>query len=355
MHAGRLRPRERVVLYIPPNALACDRRPMSRPDLRATAVQARAHGLAVSLLLVCGALPPPVWALRPVMVYEVDLDGQSATALQDAMREALVRATGRRESAEDPALGGIVADAAKFVKSYAAGPRGEPQVVFDAAAVELAIGAAGRSLWDRDRPFTLVVLSPPPARADADNDRALLEHAAEQRGLPISVIPLMVTDGNGNPLGTDALLQAAQSYGGDQLLVGRADAATAPGQLQWTLYTRAASDTWSGPLTDGIDHTVDLLAPPPGAAAGMADAATRVQIEGVTGLADYANLERLLQSVPGVRHAGVTEVTAAGVVTFEVTVRGGAAGLERELAGTTRLVRVAAPGPQLIYHYQPTG
>ncbi|MGC1730792.1 MAG: DUF2066 domain-containing protein, partial [Steroidobacteraceae bacterium] len=301
-------------------------------------MKARAHGLVTSLLLLCCALPPSAWALRPVMVYEVDLDSQSATALQDAMREALVRATGRRESAQDPALGSIVTEAAKYVKSYATGPRGEPQVVFDAAAVERAIGTAGRSLWDNERPFTLVVLSPPPARTDADSDRALIEHAAEQRGLPISMIPLTVVDANGNALGADALLEAAQSYGGDQVLVGRTDSATAPGQLQWTLYTRAASDSWSGPLTDGVDHTVDLLAPPPGASAGTEEvAATSVQIEGVNGLTDYANLERLLQSVPGVRQAGVTEVTAAGVVTFEVSVRGGAAGLERALAGSTRL------------------
>lgn len=184
----------------------------------------RAHGLVTSLLLLCSALPPPVWALRPVVVYEVDLDGQSATALQDAMREALVRATGRRESAQDPALGAIVAEAAKYVKSYASGPRNEQQVVFDAAALERAIGAAGRSLWDLERPFTLVVLWPPPLRADADNDRALLEHAAEQRGLPVSLIPLAVVDAGGNPLAPDALLQAAQGYGGDQVLV---DAPTA--------------------------------------------------------------------------------------------------------------------------------
>jgi uncharacterized protein len=328
---------------------------MSRPDLRATAVKARAHGLVTGLLLLCGAVPPPAWALRPVVVYEVDLDSQSATGLQDAMRDALVRATGRRESAQDPALAGIVADAARYVKSYATGPRGEAQVVFDAAAVERAIGAAGRSLWDAERPFTLVVLSPLPARADADSDRALLEHAAEQRGLPISVIPLAVTDANGSPLAADALLQAVQSYGGDQLLVGRTDSPTPPGQLQWTLYTRAASDSWTGPLSDGVDHTVDLLAPPPGASAGIGEVATRVEIEGVTGLTDYANLERLLQSLPGVRHAGVAEITAAGIVTFEVTVRGGAAGLERGLTGSTRLTRVASPAAQLVYHYQPAG
>src|SRR5262249_39602615 len=55
-------------------------------------------------LILC-VLSYCAWAGRPVRVYEVDLKGgQSPAALQDAMREALVRATGRRESATDPAL-----------------------------------------------------------------------------------------------------------------------------------------------------------------------------------------------------------------------------------------------------------
>ncbi|HVH84677.1 MAG TPA: DUF2066 domain-containing protein, partial [Steroidobacteraceae bacterium] len=81
------------------------------------------------LVALCGALPPSAWALRPVRVYEVDLDEQSPTAVQGAMRQALVRATGRRQAADDPALAGVIADAAKYVKSYTSGPRGEPQVV----------------------------------------------------------------------------------------------------------------------------------------------------------------------------------------------------------------------------------
>jgi len=219
------------------------------------------------LLALLGALPPAAWALRPVRVYEVDLEARSATAVQSAMRQALVRATGRRESADDPALAGVIADAPKYVKSYASGPRGEPQVVFDAAAVGRAIDTAGRSVWDRDRPFTLVVLYPPPGRSDADAARVELERTATERGLPISVIPLTVVDGGGNALGADALLQSAQRYGADQVLVGRADAAgLAAGQLQWTLYTRAQNESWTGPLSAGIDRAVDLLAPPPGAA-----------------------------------------------------------------------------------------
>ncbi|HYM29500.1 MAG TPA: DUF2066 domain-containing protein, partial [Steroidobacteraceae bacterium] len=131
---------------------------------------ARMPALLAGLCVLCAL--PPAWAGRPVRVYEVDVDGQSAPAVQNAMRQALVRATGRRESADDPAFASLVADAPKYVKSYAAGPRGESQVVFDAAAVEQAVGALGRSVWDRVRPFTLVALAPPRNRAAQDAARA---------------------------------------------------------------------------------------------------------------------------------------------------------------------------------------
>ncbi len=307
-----------------------------------------------ALLVLGGVLAPPAWALRPVRVYEVDLEEQSPLAVQNAMRQALVRATGRRESADDPALAALVADAARYVKSYASGARGEPQVVFDGAAVEHAIDAAGRSLWSRERPFTLIVLYPPPGRSEAEAARGELERAATERGLPVSVIPLPVLDAGGNALGADALLQSAQRYGGDQVLIGRSDAALAAGQLQWTLYTRAETQSWSGTLSAGVDHTVDLLAPPPGGAGGEVPAAMRVRIEGVAGLSDYANVERLLESIPGVRRADIAELDSNSI-TFEVESRGGAAALERELTGSPRLARVTPGAPRLVYRYQPQG
>jgi len=304
------------------------------------------------LCLLCGTAPS--WAGRQVRVYEVDVEGQSPPALQEAMRQALVRATGRRESAGDPALASVVANAPRYVKTYAKGPRGESQVVFDGAAVEQAIGAAGRSAWPRERPFTLVVLDPPRARAAEDATRAELERVAAERGLPISLIPLTVVDSAGNPLGPDALLQAAQRYGGDQILIGRGQDAGPDTPLQWSLYTHALNATWSGTLAAGIDHTVDLLVPPPGGSLAEADAAARVQVEGVTSLAAYAAVERLLQSVPGVRRANITAAEASSV-TFEVIARGGAAGLEQALTGSTRLVRAGGAGERLVYRYQPQG
>jgi len=147
---------------------------MSRPGPKSTTANRRVRAFLASLCALSCALPLSSWAGRPVRVYEVDVDGQSAAAVQDAMRQALVRATGRRESADDPALAGVLAEATRYVKSYAVGPRGQSQVVFDGAAVEQAITAAGRSIWDRERPFTLVVLSPP--RNRAAEDAASLEH-----------------------------------------------------------------------------------------------------------------------------------------------------------------------------------
>src|SRR5580693_3279494 len=235
--------RARIVLYLSLRAVAHAIQTMSRPGPNSTTANRRVRAFLASLCALCCALPLSSWAGRPVRVYEVDVDGQSGAAVQDAMRQALVRATGRRESADDPVLASVVADAARFVKAYTTGSRGEPQVLFDGAAVERAIGAAGRSVWDRERPFTLVVLDPPRTRAAEDAARIELERVAAERGLPISLIPLSVVDAAGSLLGAEALLQAAQRYGGDEILVGRGEETGPDSPLQWSLYTRARSES----------------------------------------------------------------------------------------------------------------
>src|SRR6266404_3726416 len=176
--------RARMVLYLSLRAVARAIQTMSRPGPKSTSENRRVRALLSSLCTLCCVLPLSSWAGRPVRVYEVDVEGQSGAAVQDAMRQALVRATGRRESADDPALAGVLAEATRYVKSYAVGPRGESRVVFDGAAVEQAITAAGRSIWDRERPFTIVVLFPPRNRAAEDAARAELEGAAAMAPLP---------------------------------------------------------------------------------------------------------------------------------------------------------------------------
>ena len=303
--------------------------------------------------LICCAISCSAWAGRPVRVYEVDLKGgQTPSALQDAMREVLVRATGRRESAADPALASVIADAQTYVKGYSPVVRGQSQVIFDGVAVERAIVAAGRSVWDRNRPFTLVVLYPPPPRTAEDAVRSEVERTAISRGLPVTLVPLSTVDAAGNELGRDALLQMAKRYGGDAVLVGRGDAGTANGQLQWTLHTGFSSESWTGPLAAGIDGAVDTMAPAQGGSLAQIESGARIEIEGVTSLADYANVERMLESVPGVRRANVSSASG-NVVMFDVVARGGGDAISHALTGSTHLVRSDASSARLAYQYRP--
>ena len=301
--------------------------------------------------LVCCAISCSAWAGRPVRVYEVDLKGgQSPASLQDAMREVLVRATGRRESATDPALANLISEAQNYVKSYGPATRGQSQVIFDGAAVERAIVGAGRSVWDRNRPFTLVVLYPAPARAAEEAVRAEVDRAAMERGLPVTLVPLSPVDATGNDLGREALMQMAQRYGGDAVLVGRGDVNSA--NLQWTLHTNFSSESWSGPLASGINGAVDTMASVQGGSLAQTEATARVEIEGVTALADYANVERLLESIPGVRRANVSAASGNAVV-FNVVARGGGDAISHALSGSTHLVRSDASSARLAYQYRP--
>jgi hypothetical protein len=306
------------------------------------------NACAFLVLLLC-ALSFDAWAGRPVRVYEVELKGgQSSASLQDAMREALVRATGRRESATDPALASIISSAETFVK----GSPSKSQVVFDGAAVERAIVAAGRSTWDPVRPFTLVVLYPPLPRPADDAARAELDQGAIARGLPITVVPLSPVDASGNDLSREALMQMAQRYGGDAVLVGRSNAGNANGQLQWTLYTNFSSESWSGPLSAGINGAVDNLAPAQGGSLSQIEATARVEVSGVANLTDYANVQRLLESVPGVRRVNVS-AASGNVAMFDVVARGGGDALSHSLTGTSHLAQQEASSARLAYQYRP--
>jgi hypothetical protein len=303
--------------------------------------------------LLCLAFSGAAWAGRPVRVYEIDLKGgQTPTSVQDAMREALVRATGRRESATDPSLASVITDAQTYVKGYSPAVRGQSQVIFDGVAVERAIVAAGRSVWDRNRPFTLVVLYPAPARTAEEAVRTEVEQTAISRGLPVTVVPLSPVDSSGNDLGRDALMKMAQRYGGDAVLLGRGDAGSANAQLQWTLYTDFSNESWTGPLAAGINGAVDTLAPVQGGSLAQTESSARVEIDGVSSLTDYANVERLLENVPGVRRANVSLATGT-VVMFDVVARGGGDAISHGLAGSTHLVRSDASSARLAYQYRP--
>ncbi len=331
-------------------------------------------------LLTCAALPAVCLASREVPVFTVDTAGQTPAALAQALQAVLVRATGHVAAAQDPQLAALTANAAQYVQGYQQAPTGMLLVTFQAGPLEQAIRAAGRNLWNADRPFTLVVLSPAPAQAQQAADGASVQQAAELRGLPISIVPLTVRTADGQLLPSAALLAMAHNFGAEQLLIGRdvtaaapvpapgapaaptassapavagaGDAAPpAPDTWRWTLITPFVTRQFTGSVTSGIDQTVEWLAPPLQATPGGGVARTPVRIVGLRTLADYAQAETMLAAVPGVHQSTVREIDGS-TVEFELWARGGADGLSRTLSWSPRLKRQAADG-MLTYRYVP--
>lgn len=315
-------------------------------------------------LLTCAALPAVCLASREVPVFTVDTAAQTPAALAQALQTVLVRATGHTAAAEDPQLAALTAHAAQYVQGYQQSPSGTLQVTFQAGPLEQAIRAAGRNLWNADRPFTLVVLSPPPAALAQAADGASVQQAAERRGLPISIVPLTVRSADGPLLPSAALLAMAHNLGAEQLLIGRevtaaavtssgatAAAVPVPETWHWTLITPFATRQFTGSVTSGIDQTVEWLAPPLQAAPGGGIAKTPVRIVGLRTLADYARAETMLAAVPGVHQSTVREIDGS-TVEFELWARGGAASLRQRLSLSPRL-KPQASDRVLTYQYLP--
>jgi hypothetical protein len=305
----------------------------------------------LALAAVAALLASPAALARAVRVYDVEIKGEAAgPAVQEAMRRVLVRATGRREAATDPTFTPLVTDAAKYVQSSRKVANGTTLVVFDGAAVEAAITSAGRSVWDKDRPFTFVVFSPALTSQAVAAARPELDRAAELRGLPINLAPVAVADSTGVELSREALLQGAQRMGGDAVLIARADAN--PGIYQWTLQTQFGSESWTGPLEAGPNGAADALTRAQEATAGVGELEAVVQVAGVSTLNDYAAVSRLLESIPGQKKVSVAE-TNGSTATFNVLVRGGAETVDRVLGNSPRLARSGNANGQLLYTYRP--
>jgi hypothetical protein len=290
-------------------------------------------------------------AARPVQVYEVSVHGSAGDpAFQDAMREVLVRATGRRDAASDPAFAPLIAQAAQYVLASHSLGGDALQVSFDGPRIEKQIVAAGGSVWEAQRPFTIIVLSPPPTGAAADDARQSLEQIAEGRGLPVTLVPMSVADSTGNPLASDALLAHAQQLGGDAMLLGRGDPTGAT--WQWTLVTGFSTASWNGTFADGINGAADALSRVEGNALPVAEEDAVVEVSGVATLADYAWVERVLGELPGVRRSGLEEADGT-TARFDVLIRGGAQAIERALDHSPHLERTEAAGAALTYQFHP--
>jgi hypothetical protein len=312
---------------------------------------------SVALRLACAALLALLWvdvaaAAQAVRTGEVTVAATDQnTAFQEAMRIALVRITGRRDADQDPALAPLLADARRYVQIFrplAGG--GGTQVTLDAAAIQRAVAASGRSIWPRERPVALVVIVQAPPGADAAAVRRSLEDVAAQRGLPV-VLASAQAAGLGADADATSALAAARRLGADVALVGQADS-TDPSGWRWKYFAAGASESYSGAVTAGIHGASDRLAAATEAVMQQPEQDALVSVSGVASLRDYAQVSRLLAATAGVRGVSLLEA-ANGVAVYRVLARGGGDGLAAALAAHSRLRPATDASGRLAYQFQP--
>jgi hypothetical protein len=301
----------------------------------------------IASLWAASASAAPVPSLFAATV--ADADPQRSAQL--AMREVLVRLVGTRAAADDPALGGVIADAKRYVQLERNTTRGATQVIFDGPALRAAVVAAGRGVWNPDRPLVWVVL-PPLSTVATEELRAQLNAAAQVRGLPIALVSADSPGaGGGAAAGASAgaVLAAARRAGAGAALL--AQTSSDPQVLQWTLVAPEADGHWAGSAATAIDGVTDALVRTQRQIDGAPLTEFDCRISGVTDLASFTAVLETVSTAPGVSEVGVRSVAADELI-LHLKARGGAAGLAHALAGAQLHALGADSDGSQQYRYQ---
>jgi hypothetical protein len=317
--------------------------------------------LIVSLIAALALGATSAWATRQVRIYEANVSSQTDAAVQAqaALRQVLVRATGARDAANDPALAGVLAQASQYVLgTRPANTSGSiVTVLFDGGALERDITAAGRTIWPAERRIVLLVLTGGPASGAFETRRQVegtLDATANRRGIPInSVRPEAANLPVTGDIPADAALSAAQRLRADVVLVGYGDAVPNGGTWRWVLTGTGINETWNGSLEDGVNGTADILSRNAVAIAAQPDQSLLVEFDGVPTLKEYARVADMLDAVMGVRSVQLAE--AAGPrATFAVVTRTGIDGLQSALLATSHFERIdPKAGGTIAFRYHP--
>ena len=309
------------------------------------------------------ALPAQAESVGDLYSVTVPYTGENEAAFREAMRDILVRVTGRRDAPELENLAPLVAQASRYVTSFRRAAGNQLAVTFDGPAIENAIDASGLAFWGNDRPVTLIWLALDRgagrralvSSSDTSEEKARVDANAARRGLPIvwpdsgdDLVRAMQQAWSGNH---DALVDAARRYGADGVLVGRArQTAAGSYEVDWNFSSGGVAAEVAGELEAGPELAAERYA---GIYASRGAAQRTEQIVTVTGIDSldaYASAMRTLSKLAPVRGVSVDEVTP-DAVSFRVNVRGDPEALNQAIQRDGRLQAVDAG--RLIYALSP--
>jgi uncharacterized protein len=327
---------------------------MRRRRPRTTPIGSRMQPTGIGRRLALGlsglALSASVAATSVEGLYEGTVPGDAASAgraavATEALKQVVVRLTGRRAAATDPALTALFSDPLRFASTYRSVSAGQVAVGFEATGLDAALLAAGQRLWGRERPLTLVVVIPqrplaPPTLMGASQDlRREIERSAQQRGVPLAW-PTGVEGATLQARYADALagrlepLQAlARQFGAAGVLLGRAQ----PGGGNWSWLGPAGEGSYAGATDDAIQALADRYGAQFASQATTPGGVLTVSVRGVRELAGYAAATQTLAALEGVREVALEEAEGE-TLRFRLS-----------YAGDTATLRQAAQGGRLAF------
>jgi uncharacterized protein len=286
------------------------------------------------------------------------VDGASRdAAFVEALKTVLVRVSGQRDAATRV---GDVNDPRKYVQRFGFTADNVLEVGFDSASIDRLLSNAGLPIWGRERPATVVMFGAEDGgtwrwlAADTPaQERDTIERVARQRGLPLKWPVMDAQERAAASADSPGLLQAAERYGADAVLLGRSRGGT----VQWTLISKDGAAQASGGVDDGVHLAADTFARVFAASASSLGSVV-VEVGGISNLDAYAATLNYLEGMTLVRGVALEQVSGEKM-RFRLAVRGDAATLRRAIALDHRLVPLEAPagssdaGDRLAFRYQP--
>jgi uncharacterized protein len=337
---------------------------------RALVVRWPLRPLAALLLLAviaCSAgMPGLVHGATVPALYEGTVPGElseagRAAAAAEALRQVVVRVTGRRGADRDPALQSVYASASRYVQTIRPVGGGLVAVGFDADALNGALMQARQPLWSSERPVTLVLLvleKPGQPRVlaggvDAEEKRAV-DRAAQLRGVPLAWPGALDATTEAQRIEdvlagrTDALAEFAARYEAEGVLYGRASAQG----VQWGWSIPGGTGSVAGGAAEGVHGLADRYAAALATGQTGAIALLPVVVTGARSPLDFTAAASTLSALPNV--LGVQLESATGDrLTFRVTYRGELSTLRRAVAAGGRLLPDESEPGALRFALQP--
>jgi hypothetical protein len=289
--------------------------------------------LAACWLMAAGATP----AHADVSLYQavVPLPGPTeadrTVAFGEALKVAVVRASGRTAAATSPRVVAAAAQPASYVQQYSTTSDRLLKVGFDGRAIEQLLQQAGLPLWPAERPPVTVYLFAPSvaggARAITAGERVPerdeVERVAQRRGVPIAWPTEVVDAGTAH----------SRLGSAGPVLLGQGSGAA----FDWSFAHAGQSSRAQGPIAAGVDLAADRLADRYAPASTRSTTSFSLRIGGLNGVRDYAALLQYLEGLSLVRTVEVREFVR-DQVELTLTVRGDRNLLERIFGLERRLL-----------------